>query len=709
MDSSNPFASLLAAVEHTAKIKNAEQKINDMIECIFGITINKSSSTKQPLVYMECLASIHPATSRLNMTIFEQALFERLLLDEPRHFVIPNNASISDADDMFSAKVMIYLYRVYERLMRWKQCDASLSAECDVLQELIIRNASTAMKQPMIYGNQSMAEQWIAIFRGHDSDDIENKTKFLSYIVTDIYSDDASDMDAVQSIFTQIFTEFTSIAKRSSLDTLEMWLIPAINCFVADKTNAHLARLLLQYITPKPAPGSTVINGIAYAETLLGTLVSMSLLPKTRQGEYEYFENASDRQSSTYTNLLYSRLTTHLDQLHTIFKGFLLVGGEVRTQMLDWIGACLHANQKRGQIWASQNQLQVQTTAPDSFMFGLCGILLRLCKPLIRPTFKVLDVDPTYCAVIDAERKAKGVHMEAMDKETCLISLADESEQRRTSASYNFVTEVFYLTHKSVDLSYRIGIENFAHTSREMQRVQDMYRQMMGEDSQQWQHMMNSMEREMKKVLCLQKLLTEPNNDQLLLQFFEATSHWLTKCASLVTDPSGKEIAAAEFKLPIETPAPKCLASIPECILENIVVYLTFVRHFPDLNIETDIDAQNAIFSIILVFMGDVTRVRNPHLRARLAEGMETLLPRKSTSMFGSSSRSQVFQRHPHRLDIVRNVLNVFVAIEMTGQNVQFEQKVRKRNLICLIRTVIELQIKNESKLTNLFSFIVFF
>lgn len=677
MDGCNPFASLKAAVEQTAKIQNIDGKINEMIEFTFGITINKLSQSKRPLVYMECLASIHPDTVLLSMDIFEQALFERLLLEEPREYVIPANSSISDADDTFSGKVLIYLFSSYERLLRWKQYDASLNVQCDVLQDLIFRNACTAMKQPMIYENQSMAQQWITLFRDYQSDQIEYKAQFLSSIVTDICTDDASDMDEVQRIFAQIFAEFTAVAKQSSLDTLPMWLVPALSCFVLDKTNPHTARLLLEHSTPKPAPGSTTVNGVAYAETLLGTLASLSLLPKTRQGEYEYFENASDRQSSTYTNLLYSRLTAHLDQLHTLFKGFLLVGGETRSQMLEWIGACLHANQKRGQIWATQNQMQVQTTAPDSFMFGLCGILLRLCKPLLRPSFKVLDVDPTYCGVIDADRQKKGVHMEAVDKETCLVSLPEEGQQRHTSDSYNFVTEVFYLTHKAVDLSYRIGIENFAHTSREMQRVQDMYRQMMGEDSPQWQHMMNAMEREMKKVLCLQKLLTEPNNDQLLLQFFEATAHWLSRCASMVIDPAtNKEVAASNFKLPIETPAPKCLASIPELILENIVVYLTFVRHFPDLNIETDVGAQDAIFTIILIFMGDVTRVRNPHLRARLAEGMETLLPRKCTSMFGCSSRSQVFKQHPYRLDIVRNVLNVFVAIEMTGQNVQFEQKV---------------------------------
>lgn len=184
----------------------------------------------------------------------------------------------------------------------------------------------------------------------------------------------------------------------------------------------------------------------------------------------------------------------------------------------------------------------------------------------------------------------------------------------------------------------------------------------------------------MPKFLCLQKLITEPTNDQLLLRFYEGTSLWLARCASRTTDPENpdREINVKEVNLPIETPAPKCLASIPEFVIENIVGYLTFIRHFDGQSIDTDIDSQNSIFTFILVFMGDVSRARNPHLRARLAEGLESFLPKKCSS-FGCSSKAHLFLQHPHRLEVVPNLLNVFVGIEMTGQSVQFEQKFNYR------------------------------
>lgn len=74
--------------------------------------------------------------------------------------------------------------------------------------------------------------------------------------------------------------------------------------------------------------------------------------------------------------------------------------------------------------------------------------------------------------------------------------------------------------------------------------------------------------------------------------------------------------------------------------------------------------------------MGDSERVRNPHLRARLAEGLESLLPKSSQNF---QYNNELFTNHPDRLQIVPCLLNVFVSIEMTGQSVQFEQKFNYR------------------------------
>lgn len=470
-----------------------------------------------------------------------------------------------------------------------------------------------------------------------------------------------------------MFANCLRSANGATLITLEKWVLYVVKAFVSDKTNPTLAKLLLDYATPKPQIAGGAINGVQFSETLLGVLLSLSILPKTQNGRPEYYENVADTQSSTLTSSLWSYLTLHLDEMHTIFKGFLLIGGEVRNQMLEWIGLCLHTNVGRGQIWSAHNPaglLGASKVVPDSFMIGLCGVLLRLCKPLLRPKFKVLDVDPTYFAVSEADRKTKSVHMHGVEKETCLISLPEDSQQRKTADSYNFVTEVFYMTHKAIDMGYRVCIEKFNQMNREMARLQNLYRDAQAQGgSEVAQNMLDALMANMPKYTCLEKLLIEPTNDTLLVQFFEGTSLWLTRCASKIQDPDNpdNEISVNELTLPVETPAPKCLASIPEYIVENIVVYLTFIQNFEQQTFDTDIDTQRSIFTVILLLMGDVTRARNPHLRARLAEGLASFLPKDCKTTFGCSSKAYLFIQHPHRLEIVPNLLSVFVTIEMTG------------------------------------------
>lgn len=189
-----------------------------------------------------------------------------------------------------------------------------------------------------------------------------------------------------------MFSKCLEVAKSASLISIEKWVLFALKAFVSDRTNAPLARLLLDYSTPKPRTPGGKIEGIQFSETLLGALLSLSILPKTHAGPYEFFDNTMDAQSTTFSNSLSDYVTNMLDDMYVIIKGILCVGGDVRTEMLEWIGLCLHSNAARGQIWNthSSGAVAATTVAPDSFMLGLCGVLLRLSQPLLRPTFKVI-------------------------------------------------------------------------------------------------------------------------------------------------------------------------------------------------------------------------------------------------------------------------------------------------------------------------------
>lgn len=214
MDSKNPFSVLIGLDEATSTVtteptvsaepivpttestKNLmEQKVNGLIEHIFSITINQTPQKNKQLVFMEELAACNPNKTLINMEIFEQALFERLLLHNPRDYLIPNNTQNDETDDIAGTKALLYLYRSYERLSKWcrNENSSSMNDECEVIRKLIIRNASTAHKQPELYENnmyedQSLSSQWMTLFHNY-MDEYECKCEFLSKVVADVASD----------------------------------------------------------------------------------------------------------------------------------------------------------------------------------------------------------------------------------------------------------------------------------------------------------------------------------------------------------------------------------------------------------------------------------------------------------------------------------------------------------------------------------------
>lgn len=50
--------------------------------------------------------------------------------------------------------------------------------------------------------------------------------------------------------------------------------------------------------------------------------------------------------------------------------------------------------------------------------------------------------------------------MKELSSETCLIPTS-EGERRPIAHSFGFVTECFFLTHRALDLSYRVILDKF--------------------------------------------------------------------------------------------------------------------------------------------------------------------------------------------------------------------------------------------------------
>lgn len=298
-------------------------------------------------------------------------------------------------------------------------------------------------------------------------------------------------------------------------------------------------------------------------------------------------------------------------------------------------------------------------------------------------------VDPTYCMVKNEELASKQIHIKDYDKETFLIPFDDENEVRITAQKYNFITEIFFLTHKSIGLSYRVCIEKVSRMNREIHRLQQAYQDASrgGAMADATENIMNMLTKQSQILLCTQNLILEPQNDELLSQFYEASAIWLNQLAfksTIDTNDTEKGFAPLKienYRLPLTTESSPFLKCVPELIIENITGYLQFSKHF-ETSLRQNHECKDIFLPFCLIFMGSSKRAKNPHLRANLAEALESLLPKESN---GFTIDSQLFNQHPDRLFIVENLLDVFVSIEMTGASVQFEQKFNYRRPMYII------------------------
>lgn len=98
---------------------------------------------------------------------------------------------------------------------------------------------------------------------------------------------------------------------------------------------------------------------------------------------------------------------------------------------------------------------------------------------------------------------------------------------------------------------------------------------------------------------------------------------------------------------------------IPEFIVENIVCFLVFLRRFnPNLFEENGFEHLKVVLTFIVTYMGFPERMKNPHLRARLAEALETLLPYHKNdppglNTLGGYQREMLFKEYVYKKEVI--------------------------------------------------------
>ncbi|KAK1118533.1 hypothetical protein K0M31_014842 [Melipona bicolor] len=682
LDDENVDNAMGAKNFQSSKESGIDDQVNRLLGDVLGITLHRSEANvhqKQRLVFV-------------NVDTIEQAIFERLMSSDLESKLIPTEDSQQIFTDPHTTEkqVIPYLFESYCRLQQY-QNEPELSDVLCKISQVILQNASVALQESELFEEQETHKQFITLC----IDETEPKLEFILFvngIVSELQNENEKNAtDAIATSFNPILDIIYKEAAQSNLVLFRQYWFTILNLFSSIEP---LAKLVIDHSTPRNDQGK------AYADTLLGALFNLSCFPKTIEEPFYFFEKPLQQTSATVEGNIWTALDALNESLQKVFHLLLKCSKEVRHLTLQWIGNCLHSNANRGKIWNAQNDVSFSSMlcVSDGFMLNLGNMLLHLCQPFCikQNDSKVPKIDPTYCAVDinDQDECANpSIHLKGMSSETCLIPMS-EGGARPVAKTFGFTTECFFLTHRALDLGYRVVLDKLLRTNQDLVRIQRMYQdaQNGGRSLEVFGMITHRMEEEMTKYLSLRASLLVPDMLKLLAKFHATTAFWLVQVylndvkigENAENDYIPKECKEVTFPLP-ET-VPDTLRCIPEFVVENTIRFLYLLRRLnPNVFEEQGPSFLTPVLTEIIVLMESQRRLYNPHLRARLAEGLEALLPTSDETMnpvtpsLGTFHREQLFITHPYRQYIVPNLLKVFVSIEMTGQSVQFEQKFNYR------------------------------
>uniref|UniRef100_M3ZB11 Ubiquitin conjugation factor E4 n=1 Tax=Nomascus leucogenys TaxID=61853 RepID=M3ZB11_NOMLE len=669
--------------------------INHMIQRIFLITLDNSDPSLKSgngipsrCVYLEEMAVELEDQDWLDMSNVEQALFARLLLQDPGNHLINMTSSttlnLSADRDAGERHIFCYLYSCFQRakeeITKVPENLLPFAVQC---RNLTVSNTRTVLLTPEIYVDQNIHEQLVDLMLEAIQGAREYMNKIYFEDVTEFLEEviEALILDEEVRTFPEVMIPVFDIllGRIKDLELCQILLYAYLDILLYFTRQKDMAKVFVEYIQPKDPT-----NGQMYQKTLLGVILNISCLLKT-PGVVEnhgYFLNPS-RSSPQEIKVQEANIHQFMAQFHEkiyqMLKNLLQLSPETKHCILSWLGNCLHANAGRTKIWANQMpEIFFQMYASDAFFLNLGAALLKLCQPFCKPrSSRLLTFNPTYCALKelnDEERKIKNVHMRGLDKETCLIPAVQEP---KFPQNYNLVTENLALTEYTLYLGFHRLHDQMVKINQNLHRLQVAWRDAQQSSSPAADNLREQFERLMTIYLSTKTAMTEPQMLQNCLNLQVSMAVLLVQLAIGNEDSQPIELT---FPLP---DGYSSLAYVPEFFADNLGDFLIFLRRFADDILETSADSLEHVLHFITIFTGSIERMKNPHLRAKLAEVLEAVMPHldQTPNPLVSSvfHRKRVFCNFQYAPQLAEALIKVFVDIEFTGDPHQFEQKFNYR------------------------------
>lgn len=628
----------------------------------------------------------------------EQLIFNRLLLIDPHKCIVHHSKTPNETIEREAKedRPLVYLLQSFNRLLHEeKYVSPKLLPTISHCRQLIVRNISTAFISPELFlemGKEKgmVHQQFYDMLVSNDCMDPASPPRLCLYNVADYMS--RTEPQLMEMAFLPLFNILGDDLKLD--DLLDAGLTTHLAVLSTLAGHPDLALLALEY-KAKTTGVSPMQQSLVktFLEILLG---KSCLVPDAQTKAYLFFEDVARMGPSAVENEEYhlqSKTDSFHSQLFSVIRLF-LKHKATRSKTLQWMGEFIARHDYLAKMWTHEHlDVFMDVFGPDAALLNLSAILLRLCLPFCSENSVVKSIDDRTSALpkflrIDSSYIyttgqlnpiEKGVHGVALHKDTCLQSTEDNAPIPVTVAdSYNFITECFFLTHRSMYLGVHGLIKKFYKLNRSLNRDEDVYRQIRasGQDPDgQAALVVRRFETGMRIYLSIKGILTEPAFLNACIRLYATTAQYLNQIA--MTDDMEK---LAKVVLPFTEgqSAPKSLYCIPEYVVENITDMLLFIWRFARTSVHLLDPFIHDFLLVITIYMGNKTRMSNPHLRASLAEVLQIVMPLSEDDNI-VNSKENIFNEFPHSTFLTVATLQLFVDIEFTDDPNQFEQKFHYR------------------------------
>ncbi|OQR76719.1 ubiquitin conjugation factor E4 A-like [Tropilaelaps mercedesae] len=412
--------------------------------------------------------------------------------------------------------------------------------------------------------------------------------------------------------------------------------------------------------------------------SLLGSLFKLSCLGNetgtTGWGFFERMTTSTVQDVAIEEQNLWLPVRRVQADLFEMIHQMLRLSPSVRALVVEWVGYALELCSSRSKLGVKVGQVS------HGFAMNLTAVLLRLAQPFCKANDpeKALKADFSYAAWPYDGAK---VRLRGLESDTTLLP-------RKTVETFekqaNFPTECFFSVHKALLISTRVLHDRLMELNKEMGRMRSIYEESRGQAiDAQGRDFVERLEKQLNACMswfvyqCMRTMLFEPDFYDSLANVVVASAHWLVEVATRKGEPFQQIVPADRLSL------------VPEYILENISDTLVMTKRFDKRNLSQFLPYLSPLLRLITTFMGSPDRVNNPHLRAKLAEMLETLVITSDTPDGSnpsiSSGEVRALLQTPVSDTLARTLIEVFVSIEMTGQSVSFEEKFQYRRPMYLV------------------------